>query len=119
MRALVSFDHVVVFAYRGQERPIDLYSTFNPHDYEIFVALYQVGPYLLDPFYHAARQGRTGLWRMRDLAPDRFFSSEYFRTYYSQTKLVEEFGFFVPCTGQPTVVLSLMRSRERRVIRER
>ena len=73
MRALARFDHVVVFAYRGQATPVDLFSTFDPSGYQTFVALYQAGPYLLDPFFHAALAGRTGLWRMRDLAPDRFF----------------------------------------------
>lgn len=109
MAALVRFDHVVVFAYRGNARPVDLFSTFDPADYEIFVALYQAGPYLLDPFYHAARNGRSGIFRMKELAPDRFFSSEYFRSYYSQTRLAEEVGFFVPAGGDVTVVLSLMR----------
>lgn len=109
MAALSHFDFIVVFAYRGQERPIDLYSTFGPADYNIFVTLYQAGPYLLDPFYHTAHEQRQGVFRMRELAPDRFFSSEYFRTYYSQTRLAEEIGFFVPTGEGITVVLSLMR----------
>ncbi len=109
MRALVPFDDVVIFAYRGGERPIDLYSTFGVEDHEIFVSLYQAGPFLLDPFYHAARAGRSGVFRMRELAPDRFFSSEYYRSYYSQTKLAEEIGFFVACPEGVTIVLSLMR----------
>lgn len=109
MAALARYDFIVVFAYRGPERPIDLYSTFDPDDYRTFVTLYQAGPYLLDPFYHAATEARPGIFRMRDLAPDRFFSSEYYRTYYSQTRLAEEIGFFVPVDGGVTVVLSLMR----------
>lgn len=109
MAALAHFDFVVVFAYREQERPIDLYSTFGPADYNIFVTMYQAGPYLLDPFYRNARERQPGVFRMRELAPDRFFSSEYFRTYYSQTRLAEEIGFFVPTDEGITVVLSLMR----------
>ena len=98
MAALVGFDYVVVFAYRGKERPIALYSTFGSEEHVIFVSLYQAGPYLLDPFYHTARERRTGAFRMRELAPDRFFSSEYYRTYYVQTGLAEEIGFFVTVT---------------------
>ncbi|MBP2236837.1 DNA-binding CsgD family transcriptional regulator [Sinorhizobium kostiense] len=109
MSSLMTFDYVVVFAYRGKERPIDLYSTFDAKDHVLFVSLYQAGPYLLDPFYHAACAPKPGVWRMRELAPDRFFSSEYYRTYYVQTGLAEEVGFFVPVSGQATVVLSLMR----------
>ncbi|MCX7304891.1 MAG: helix-turn-helix transcriptional regulator [Hyphomicrobiales bacterium] len=114
-RSLARIDHVVVFAYRGHAKPVDLYSTFNPAAYRTFVSLYQAGPYLLDPFFHAALAGKTGLWRMGDLAPDRFFSSDYFRTYYSQTELAEEIGFFVPVAHGTTVVLSLMRGTDRRI----
>ena len=69
-----------------------------------FVTLYQAGPYLLDPFYHTTRAGRAGVLRMRELAPDRFFSSEYYCSYYSQTRLDEELGFFVPVGDGVTVV---------------
>lgn len=112
LRSLVGFDYSVIFAYRGAERPIDLFSTFDPGEYHIFVALYQEGPYLLDPFYSAATLPKPGIWRMRELAPDRFFASEYYRGYYGQTGLSEEIGFFVPVGGDVTVVLSLMRSEK-------
>ena len=109
MRALVRFDDMVIFAYRDKARPIDLFSTFGADDFHVFVTLYQAGPYLLDPFYHTTRAGRAGVLRMRELAPDRFFSSEYYRSYYSQTGLAEELGFFVPTEDGVTVVVSLMR----------
>lgn len=109
MKSLVPFDYSVIFAYRGAERPIDLYSTFDAGEYEIFVSMYQDGPYLLDPFYSAASLPRPGVWRMRALAPDRFFASEYYRSYYVKTGLAEEVGFFVPTSDGVTVVLSLMR----------
>jgi DNA-binding CsgD family transcriptional regulator len=109
-RSLVNFDYSVIFAYRGSERPIDLFSTFDGDDYRVFVSLYQEGPYLLDPFYSAATLPKPGIWRMRELAPDRFFASEYYRSYYVQTGLSEEIGFFVPVGNSVTVVLSLMRS---------
>lgn len=112
MKSLLRFDYIVVFAYRGQERPIDLYSTFTPEEHVVFVSMYQAGPYLLDPFYSAAQEPKPGVWRMRELAPDRFFSSEYFRSYYTQTGLAEEIGFFVALENGITVVLSLMRREQ-------
>ena len=54
---------------------------------------------------------QEGFWRMRELAPDRFYASEYYRSYYSQTGLAEEVGFFVPLPGKDALVLSLMRLR--------
>lgn len=113
MATLVDFDHAVVFAYRGKERPIELYSTFDRDQHVVFVSLYQAGPYLLDPFYHAARERRSGVFRMRQLAPDRFFSSEYYRSYYVKTGLAEEVGFFLAPDEDVAIVLSLMRRQER------
>ena len=111
LRMHVRFDHCVVFGYRGSARPPMLFETFSPSESHVFVALYQEGPYLLDPFHHAAVAEREGFWRMRELAPDRFYASEYYRSYYSQTGLAEEVGFFVPLGQGSAVVLSLMRLR--------
>jgi DNA-binding CsgD family transcriptional regulator len=111
LRLHVGFDHCVVFGYRGASRPPLLFETFSPAESHVFVALYQEGPYLLDPFHHAAVERKEGFWRMRELAPDRFYASEYFRSYYSQTRLAEEVGFFVPLPGKDALVLSLMRLR--------
>ncbi len=51
LRHVVPFDYSVLFAYRGQERPICPYDTFTPEQRIVFVTDYQEGPYLLDPFY--------------------------------------------------------------------
>jgi len=118
MKSLLPFDYCVIFAYRGTERPIDLFSTFSPQEYEIFVRMYQEGPYLLDPFFSAALLPRPGVWRMRALAPDRFFASEYYRSYYVKTGLSEEVGFFVPAGEGVTIVLSLMRGETLGVFRD-
>lgn len=111
LRRQVELDHCVVFGYRGAARPPMLFETFSSAESHVFVALYQEGPYLLDPFHHAAIERREGFWRMRELAPDRFYASEYFRSYYSQTMLAEEVGFFVPLPNKDALVLSLMRLR--------
>jgi DNA-binding CsgD family transcriptional regulator len=107
--AVVDFDRSVTFAYRARDTPIDVFDTFNARERRVFVTIYQRGPYLLDPFFRAASSGSQGFLRMRELAPDRFFSSEYFRNYYVQTGLDEEIGLFVPLGDGMVVVMSLMR----------
>lgn len=111
LRAVTPYDFTVIFGYRGTAQPIDLFDDFPARKRAVFVTDYQAGPYLLDPFYLAAtRPVAPGLYRMRDLAPDRFYQGEYFRSYYIQTGLAEEIGHFVD-TGQGTmVVVSLMRA---------
>lgn len=110
LQAVAPYTYTVVFGYSGSSRPLDLYDDFPASKRRIFVTDYQEGPYLLDPFYLAVtRPVPAGLYRMRDLAPDRFYQGEYFRSYYAQTGLAEEIGFFVDFPEGATVVLSLMR----------
>lgn len=112
--AVATFDYSVIFAYRGAERPLDLFDNFSAERRDVFVTAYQAGPYLLDPFYHAARDRvPAGLYRLRDLAPDRFYQCEYYLSYYAQTGLAEEIGFFLAPSPDVTVVLSLMRTGQR------
>lgn len=110
LRAVVPYTHTVIFGYRGTARPLDLFDDFPAGKRKIFVSDYQDGPYLLDPFFLAAsRPVEAGLYRIRDLAPDRFYQGEYFRNYYVQTGLAEEIAFFAPLSEGATVVLSMMR----------
>ena len=111
LRHVVPFDNSVLFAYRGQERPICPYDTFTPEQRIVFVTDYQEGPYLLDPFYQVyADRVRPGLYRLREIAPDRFYHSEYFRSYYRRTGLAEEIGFLVSLPHDMMLVISLMRA---------
>jgi DNA-binding CsgD family transcriptional regulator len=113
LRQVAPFSYTVIFWYRGADRPVDLFDDFPLGKRKIFVTDYQAGPYLLDPFYQAAsRLVRPGLYRLRDLAPDRFYQGEYFRSYYVQTGLAEEVAFFVTLPDQSTLTLSLMRAEK-------
>jgi DNA-binding CsgD family transcriptional regulator len=110
LRQVAPFSFKVMFGYRGTDQPIDLYNDFPPGKRKIFVSDYQAGPYMLDPFFLAAsRSVAPGLYRLRDLAPDRFYQGEYFRSYYVQTGLAEEIAYFVTLPDHSTLTLSLMR----------
>jgi DNA-binding CsgD family transcriptional regulator len=112
IRLLVPFDYTVTFAYSGPSVPVCLHHTFGPKQFDIHVREYEVGPYLLDPFYKASANGiRSGLYRLADLAPDQFYKSEYYKTYYVQTGPVDEIALFVPGLENWAIVTSLMRSR--------
>jgi DNA-binding CsgD family transcriptional regulator len=113
LRRVAPFTYTVMFGYHGTARPIDLYDDFPPGKRKIFVTDYQAGPYMLDPFFLAAsRSVAPGLYRLRDMAPDRFYQGEYFRSYYVQTGLAEEIAYFVTLPDQSTVTLSLMRAEK-------
>lgn len=113
LRAVAPYTYTVIFGYRGTARPLDLFDDFPAGKRKIFVTDYQDGPYLLDPFFLAAsRPVAAGLYRIRDLAPDRFYQGEYFRNYYMQTGLAEEIAFFAPLQDGANVVLSMMRDEK-------
>ena len=111
LRHVVPFDYAVFFVYRGQDRPICPYDTFTPEQRIVFVTDYLEGPYLLDPFYQVyVDRMEPGLYRLREIAPDRFYHSEYFRSYYRRTGLAEEIGFLVSLAHDMMLVISLMRA---------
>lgn len=112
LKKIAPFDYTVVFGYFGAARPMDLFDDFPRGKRKIFVEDYQEGPYLLDPFFLACgSQVASGLYRIRDLAPDRFFQGEYFRSYYIRTGLAEEIGYLIEMPAKAIVVVSLMRSK--------
>ena len=111
---LTPFDYTVTFGYSGSAIPLCLHHTFAPRQFDIHVREYEIGPYLLDPFYKASANGiRSGLHRLADLAPDQFYKSEYYKSYYVQTGPVDEIAFFVPGNEHWTIVTSLMRAPSR------
>ena len=113
LRLTVPYSYTVVFGYSDAARPVDLFDDFPLGKRKIFVTDYLEGPYLLDPFFRAAKRPvAQGLYRMRDLAPDRFYQGEYYRNYYAQTGLAEEIGFFINLAPAATIVLSLMRAEK-------
>jgi DNA-binding CsgD family transcriptional regulator len=116
LACVAEFDFSVTFAYRGEAAPVDLHDDFPADRRDVLVTDYQAGPYLLDPFYHAGRDGvPSGLHRMRELAPDRFYQSQYYRSYYARTGLAEEIGFFLAPGNDIRLVISLMRDGHRTI----
>ena len=107
------FDFMVAFAYYRSEIPVCLYHTFDTSEHLIFVDDYLKGPYLLDPFFKACeRKVDAGIYRLRDIAPDRFYQSEYYRSYYVQTGLSEEICYTL-YLDDVAIVISLMRAGDR------
>lgn len=114
LRTIAPCDYIVIFGYVGAARPLDLFDDFPPDRRRMHVEEYQEGPYLLDPF-HLASVGDTppGLWRLREIAPDRFYQGEYYRSYYGQTGLAEEIGYVLDINKHLGVVVSLMRREKK------
>lgn len=114
LKSVADFDYSVSFAYHQNEKPICLYNTFSRANRTVFVDDYLKGPYLLDPFFKACgRKLESGLYRLQDVAPDRFYQSEYYRSYYVLTGLAEEICYLFYFPNGVSVVISLMRSGDK------
>lgn len=90
IRSKVAFSGGVILAFRPDDQPLMLYEEIEESD----ALRYLDGPYLLDPFYRAfAAVSPPGLFRLRELAPDRFRQSRYYQTYYKRLAIIDEVGY--------------------------
>lgn len=72
---------------------------------------YADGPYLLDPYYNAyLRDAGHGCFPLRQLAPDDFTKTEYYRTYYRHIGVSDEIGYLLPFDDRSAGHVSLCRT---------
>ncbi|PLL11486.1 LuxR family transcriptional regulator [Tabrizicola sp. TH137] len=96
-RRCVAPDNLIILAYRDAGPPQVLFrQADHPQVFSQLDSTYLAGAYLLDP-YHDLHMSRVpaGAYRLRDVAPDAFHRSRYFREYYQQTTLVDEITFLL------------------------
>lgn len=103
---------ILVFSADGKPRPLETWIK----DAELsrnYPQLYTDGAYRLDPFFqHRHRIGEGGLYRLSEIAPDRFFSGDYYLQYYRQTRIVDEIGLLVPLSAGAIGHLSFSRRED-------
>ena len=108
--SIVNFDIMMVFAYSRAEKPVCLFHNMDSTRARTVVDAYVSGPYILDPFYNTAIDPlATGVKRLRDMAPDQFHNSEYFRRHYKLTGIRDEVGIISRPEGWTGVVISFTR----------
>jgi DNA-binding CsgD family transcriptional regulator len=91
----LAIDNIVVLAYRDSAPPELIYRhATRPEVFARLETVYLAGAYLLDPFHELhARRAPAGLYRLRDIAPDRFHATRYVRDYYERTTILDELTF--------------------------
>jgi len=106
---VVRFDNWVVLQFSREHKPVVLAESPNPDggDDELFQD-YLNGFYLLDPFYIACMdEGRAGLQRLDDVAPDRFEAEDYYQRYFKLNIVMDEVQFNLPQSDGTMLILSL------------
>ena len=109
LRLLTPLDNALVTLMAPGHPPQGLEDfEFNPAADTEQLADYFSGMYLLDPFYLAARHGMAdGLYRLQEVAPDQFWQSEYYLSYFSQVVGQDEVQFIVNLDEGRVLELSL------------
>lgn len=111
LRARLRFDTLLIlrFGRNGVPQAINTWIA-DPALHMTYPRNYLAGAYRLDPFFqmrHGVTEG--GLYRLSDIAPDRFFSGEYYLRYYRTTGISDEIGLLVPLPNGASGHLSLSR----------
>lgn len=114
LATLVRFDLACVFVYRERTNPIHVFDTFPDRKSRQGLINYTTSTYVLNPFYNAYLRGlKTGVYRMRNLAPDAYFKSEYFKNYKAKITRSEEIGYITqdwpPGMQEVCLALELLR----------
>ena len=89
--ALTGYESTVVIAFIKNEKPVLVFSNLSPDDESPTLGPYFDGAYLLDPFYDLYKSGAPdGVYRLGDVAPDGFAETDYYRSYFENTRIVDE-----------------------------
>jgi DNA-binding CsgD family transcriptional regulator len=120
VQRLFDYRICMIFAYEGNATPQPLYHNMPPETAQVVIWDYCLGPYLLDPFYAQTEAGRrSGMVGLRQMAPDKFFQSEYYAKHYSRTGIRDEIGIFAGFDDRRVAVISFARDRQQPVFSAR
>ncbi len=112
IRSLVLIDKSLIMLEKKQQIPVHLFdSGIAPKERELHVERYLSGAYLLDPVYQALFRGiKPGFYHLKELSPDNFEQSEYYRVYYKATGIVDDVLYLVMLDEDTS--LSIMLGRD-------
>ncbi|MAX31470.1 regulatory protein, luxR family [Onishia taeanensis] len=108
LHELIEFNTILINTYKGHHRPLLIHDNYPQDRREQCIDRYLSRAYLLDPFFKAVHDGLDqGAYRLRELAPDRFESSEYYHYYYRALSLSDEIGLFARVDTDVVMMVSL------------
>ena len=108
LSALLPFSSSLTTLLSSSAPPVLLHHDISPVRQESVVDAYLRGAYLLDPFYvHACESPGTRVVRLKDIQPDHFRMTEFFRSYYAHARLADEIGILVERENGAHIFVSL------------
>ncbi len=111
LRVDVPFVGILLLMLDDRNRPLHIYDTIRT-PYRINLDLYLDGVYQLDPFYtRFCKLPETCALLIRDVAPDRFQLTEYYRRFYRNMELRDEMAIFTDLHDGRHLFFSIGRRR--------
>jgi len=113
LRKCLFYDNVIVVIFQGAMRPSIAYrETFGPNVFRYLESRYLPAAYLLDPVYHFhLRRGKSGIYRLLDIAPDQFRRSRYYKWYYGRIGITDEISVVMTIGDETTITISMGKDR--------
>ena len=107
---IAPIDSAVVCVYRRRDVPTILFDKLLLDERQSFYETWLRGAYLVSPFYKAFYDRcPPGLYTIRELAPDRFQLSQYYRRYYAHIGAADLAGYLTPLADGQAVLISIGR----------
>jgi len=92
--SVVPYAFAMSVVYHRDGPPDHVVDTFTGRAAKQAMQLYLEGTYILNPVYNAYLAGlRAGVHRLRELAPDNYFSSDHYRQFKVRRQDDEELGY--------------------------
>lgn len=95
LQTLCTFRNFIVFRFERGRQPALVHTNLNMARIREQMDSYIRGLHMLDPFCRVEAEGRHGLFRLGDIAPESFTSSEFYRRHYRFTNVVDELRYIV------------------------
>lgn len=109
LNALVPIDDATIIFYPPGSLPRIEYFQARV-DGSSHLDLFVGGAFMLDPFYRAAvMHNKYGFFRLKELAPEGFRESEYYKSFYAKSNYKDECGYLVDTANNGLINISLAR----------
>ncbi|MBT3425360.1 MAG: helix-turn-helix transcriptional regulator [Gammaproteobacteria bacterium] len=100
-QSLTGYDSTVLIAFLKYQKPSLIFSNLSSKDETPTLGPYFDGAFLLDPFYDLYRnKAADGIYRLSDVAPEVFSETEYYRSYFKNTRIIDESAMMVKITEE-------------------
>ena len=104
------FDEVFICVFFKHHKPRQIFCDFSDKNMQLMIDFYLQYAYLLDPFYEIFKDGvGNQVVPLKECVSDNFCATEYYKIFYANYGLLDEYAMFIDFGGSASLVFSLGR----------